>query len=59
MIQENDSVIITNKNNIRGVVVGFYTNTNSVDAIVRTDTGNEWIIKSDFLRKDEDDEQEG
>ena len=40
--ERGDRVKITNKNNIEGEVVGFYAHT--MDAVIKTDTGNEWIV---------------
>ena len=33
---------ITNKGDIEGEVIGFYAHT--MDAVIKTDTGNEWIV---------------
>ena len=40
--KRGDRVKITNKNNIEGEVIGFYAHT--MDAVIKTDTGNEWIV---------------
>lgn len=41
-LKRGDQVRITNKNNIEGEIVGFYAHT--MDAVVKTKTGNEWIV---------------
>ena len=41
-LKRGDQVRITNKNNIEGEIVGFYADT--MDAVVKTKTGNEWIV---------------
>ena len=41
-LKRGDRVKITNKNDIEGEVVGFYAHT--MDAVVKTETGNEWIV---------------
>ena len=48
-LKRGDLVKITNKGNIKGEVVGFYAHT--MDAIVRTATGNEWIVSPIYLKK--------
>tara|TARA_Y100001973_G_C4973152_1_gene220600 strand:+ start:406 stop:576 length:171 start_codon:yes stop_codon:yes gene_type:complete len=48
-LKRGDKVLITNKNNIEGEVVGFYAHT--MDAVVRTKTGNEWIVSPIHLEK--------
>ena len=50
-LKRGDLVVITNKNNIEGEVVGFYSHT--MDAVVRTATGNEWIVSPINLKKKE------
>ena len=40
--KRGDRVKITNKGNIEGEIVGFYAYT--MDAVIRTETGNEWIV---------------
>ena len=45
--ERGDRVKITNKNNIEGEVVGFYAHT--MDAVIKTDTGNEWIVSPIYL----------
>ena len=40
--KRGDRVKITNKNDIEGEVIGFYAHT--MDAVIKTDTGNEWIV---------------
>tara|TARA_X000001388_G_C2130645_1_gene84849 strand:+ start:182 stop:388 length:207 start_codon:yes stop_codon:yes gene_type:complete len=42
-----DKVVITNKGGLIGEVVGFYSHT--MGAVVRTETGNEWIICPSYL----------
>ena len=51
-IKRGDLVVITNKDNIRGKVVGFYAH--SQDALVETKTGNRWIVSPIHLEKIED-----
>lgn len=41
-LKRGDRVKITNKNDIEGEVIGFYAHT--MDAVIKTDTGNEWIV---------------
>ena len=48
-LRRGDRVIITNKNNIEGEIVGFYAHT--MDAVIRTATGNEWIVSPIHLEK--------
>ena len=42
MIKRGDKVKIMNKGGIEGEVVGFYAHT--MDALIKTKTGNEWIV---------------
>ena len=49
MMKLGDRVVIVNKNNIEGEVVGFYKPTQA--AVVRTATGNEWIVDPVNLKK--------
>ena len=49
VIMKGDRVKITNKNNIEGEVVGFYKHTRG--AVVKTATGNEWIVDIANLKK--------
>tara|TARA_B100000686_G_scaffold252097_1_gene262692 strand:+ start:692 stop:850 length:159 start_codon:yes stop_codon:yes gene_type:complete len=48
-LKRGDKVKIENKGGIIGIVVGFYSHT--MDAIVRTKTGNEWIVSPIHLKK--------
>ncbi len=48
-LKRGDRVRITHKNNIEGEIVGFYAHT--MDALVRTATGNEWIVSQLNLEK--------
>jgi len=48
-LKRGDRVKITNKNDIEGEVVGFYAHT--MDAVIRTKTGNEWIVSPIHLEK--------
>ena len=48
-LKRGDRVKITNKNDIEGEVVGFYAHT--MDAVIRTKTGNEWIVSPIHLKK--------
>tara|TARA_Y100000310_G_C20310017_1_gene635812 strand:- start:171 stop:350 length:180 start_codon:yes stop_codon:yes gene_type:complete len=41
-LKRGDRVKIINKGDIEGEVVGFYAHT--MDAVIRTETGNEWIV---------------
>jgi hypothetical protein len=41
-LKRGDRVKITNKDDIEGEVIGFYAHT--MDAVIKTDTGNEWIV---------------
>ena len=41
-LKRGDLVKITNKNDIKGEIIGFYAH--SQDAVVKTKTGNEWIV---------------
>ena len=45
--KKGDKVKITNKGDIEGEVVGFYAYT--MAAVVKTETGNEWIIDPTHL----------
>ena len=47
--KRGDLVRIKNKNNIEGEIIGFYAH--SQDAVVRTATGNEWIVSPIHLEK--------
>jgi len=51
ILRKDDRVIITHKNNIEGVIVGFYCNLGTPRAVVRTNTGNEWVVSTNYLRK--------
>lgn len=55
MLKRDDRVFITHKNNIEGVVIGFYTHSGA--AVVRTATGNEWIVNPIHLKKVEDEKE--
>ena len=48
-LKRGDRVKITNKNNIEGRVVGFYAHT--MDAVVETKTGNQWIVSPVHLER--------
>ena len=48
-LKRGDRVRIKNKNNIEGEVIGFYAHT--MDAVIRTATGNEWIVSPVHLEK--------
>ncbi len=48
-LKRGDLVKITNKNNIEGEVVGFYAHT--MDAVIKTSTGNEWIVSPIYLER--------
>ena len=48
-LKRGDLVRITNKNDIEGKVVGFYAHT--MDAVVETKTGNQWIVSPIHLKK--------
>ena len=48
-LKRGDLVKITNKNNIEGEVVGFYAHT--MDAVVKTKAGNQWIVSPVYLEK--------
>mgnify|MGYP001390325812 CR=1 FL=1 len=48
-LKRGDKVKIINKNNIEGIVVGFYQHT--MDALVLTAAGNEWIVSPINLEK--------
>ena len=48
-LYSGDKVRIKNKNNIEGVIIGFYSHT--MDAVVRTAQGNEWIVNPVHLEK--------
>ena len=41
-LKTGDLVKITNKGDIEGEVIGFYAHT--MDVLVKTKTGNEWIV---------------
>ena len=45
--KRGDRVKITNKGGIEGEVIGFYAHT--MDAVIKTDTGNEWIVSPIYL----------
>ena len=47
-LKRGDLVKITNKNDIEGEIIGFYAHT--MDAVVRTATGNEWIVSPVYLK---------
>jgi len=59
MFRRGDRVIITHKNDIEGTVIGFYTH--SGDAVIKTDTGNEWIVSPIHLKNitEEGEDEEG
>jgi len=46
--KRGDKVKIVNKGNIEGEVVGFYAHT--MDALIKTKTGNEWIVSPIHLK---------
>ena len=48
-LYSGDKVRIKNRNNIEGVIIGFYSHT--MDAVVRTKAGEEWIISPVNLEK--------
>ncbi len=48
-LKRGDLVKITNKNDIEGEIIGFYAH--SQDAVVKTKTGNEWIVSPIHLKK--------
>ena len=48
-LKRGDLVKITNKNDIEGEIIGFYAHT--MDAVVRTATGNEWIVSPVYLKR--------
>ena len=50
MIRKSDKVVISHRNNIEGIVVGFYCNLGEPRAVVRTATGNEWVVKATNLK---------
>ena len=47
-LKRGDRVKITNKNDIEGEIVGFYAHT--MDAVVKTKTGNQWIVSPIHLQ---------
>ena len=51
-LKRGDRVKIKNKNDIEGEVIGFYAHT--MDAVVKTPTGNEWIVSPIHLEKVEE-----
>ncbi len=48
-LKRGDQVLITNKDNIKGTVIGFYAH--SQDAVIETKTGNQWIVSPLHLKK--------
>ena len=48
-LKKGDRVKIVTKNDIEGEIVGFYVYTRA--AIIRTATGNEWIVNPANLQK--------
>ena len=54
-LKRGDRVKITNKGDIEGEVVGFYAYT--MDAVIRTETGNEWIVSPIHLEPVESQEK--
>jgi len=48
-LKRGDKVRITNKGNIEGEVIGFYAHT--MDAVVETKTGNQWIVSPIHLER--------
>ncbi len=48
-LKRGDKVRIINKGDIEGEVVGFYAHT--MDAVIKTKTGNEWIVNPIHLER--------
>jgi len=59
VLRRGDRVIITHKNDIEGTVIGFYAH--SGGAVIKTDTGNEWIVSPIHLKNiaEEEEDEEG
>ena len=49
MIKRGDKVKIVNKDDIEAVVIGFYAHT--MDVLVKTKVGHEWIVSPVHLKK--------
>ena len=48
-LKRGDLVKVTNKNDIEGEVIGFYSHT--MDVVIKTKAGHQWIVSPIYLKK--------